>query len=303
MKNFSHVKILFLLLFLSYGNLLLADKVRPRTVKTNWITPMYPFSEVSIADPNLQCLQILAPDFDLSFKVVVTTASLDLNDIPPIYVSYDFNGNVGVFGPIDPSNFDRSYLYGEEYEIYEWSQLFNFKVEPLCLANQIAPFQISYSLVKETETGYMIYPIEDYPEVFPPIVYELAPPSNQVQKQLCCPEMLSTTNNFNSEISSNVELGKEFLAKNGDSSIQTIAVAPNPFTESFYIDYSFGKQEEVTINLLDVNGKSITSITQDLEGKGKYNLSLENKNIPSGLYIVHIKTKTESRIIKIIKSR
>lgn len=304
MKNLTHVKVLFLLLFLPFVNQVFADPGdRPRVVKTNWVNPMYPFGDIPVDDPNLVCLEITAPSYNLSFNVKVTTASLDLSSVDPIYVSYDFDGNAGIYGPIDPSSYDSSYIY-KETRLYEWWIPFSFNVQSNCSAAQPPSYKISYSIVTldQIGAGYAIYPTQNHPVLFPSFIFGTDIPSYQIEKNLCCPHLLlSSGNNTGNGISQNIQRDTDTSNKNKSTSIQDIQVSPNPFHESFNLNYEFKKPIEVTITLLNANGTRIQTTTQNLVGDGTFSLNLEEKKLPVGLYFVYIETETEHKIIKMIK--
>ncbi|MBK8981906.1 MAG: T9SS type A sorting domain-containing protein [Ignavibacteria bacterium] len=77
---------------------------------------------------------------------------------------------------------------------------------------------------------------------------------------------------------------------------------PNPFNPNTTIIYELKKKTEYVINLYDISGKIITTLTSGVKTPGNYEVKLNTKELglSSGVYFVNFITSTgETKIIKI----
>ncbi len=89
------------------------------------------------------------------------------------------------------------------------------------------------------------------------------------------------------------------LNKSGDLDFQ---VYPNPTNgNSFNILVENEKEQDISINIYDLQGKQVLSKTIKTEQSGKNNIEI-NPNVPlnSGIYIIHIRSNTKSGYNKLI---
>ncbi|MBK9358766.1 MAG: T9SS type A sorting domain-containing protein [Bacteroidales bacterium] len=76
---------------------------------------------------------------------------------------------------------------------------------------------------------------------------------------------------------------------------------PNPFSQSTTINYSVKESEFVTIKIYDLMGREISTLVNGFTSAGNHQVTLENAQLPAGLYCAVLKTKNNSTQIKMIK--
>ncbi|WP_291721473.1 proprotein convertase P-domain-containing protein [Bernardetia sp.] len=76
---------------------------------------------------------------------------------------------------------------------------------------------------------------------------------------------------------------------------------PNPFTNTLKLDFALDKQEIVEINLLDMTGRSIKTISQSFS-KGTHKVEMHDlQNLARGSYMIQLKTSTIQKTFKVVK--
>lgn len=86
-----------------------------------------------------------------------------------------------------------------------------------------------------------------------------------------------------------------FKAKN-------ITVYPNPIHTTFTIEYDLSAFANVQIDILDVNGKVISTVLNENQGAGEHNLRIvESTQWSNGIYFIRMMIDGESTVQKIIK--
>jgi len=75
---------------------------------------------------------------------------------------------------------------------------------------------------------------------------------------------------------------------------------PNPFNSSTTIQYDLPINSNVRINVYDISGKLITTLVDNYQDAGKYNLIWDAPQLSSGLYIYQIETSNYRNIKKSI---
>jgi len=78
-------------------------------------------------------------------------------------------------------------------------------------------------------------------------------------------------------------------------------VYPNPNNGSFKLSYYLDEASRVSISLLNMNGRSLGVLKNNLRNHGRYTEHVEIDHYPSGTYLVEMTSKTQRRIYKIIK--
>ncbi len=81
------------------------------------------------------------------------------------------------------------------------------------------------------------------------------------------------------------------------------AVYPNPFNPSTTVNFYMDKADDVTINVFNVRGQLINTITRDNFAEGFHNVvwngkDLDGRDCASGIYFFRMETKTESQMVK-----
>ena len=80
-----------------------------------------------------------------------------------------------------------------------------------------------------------------------------------------------------------------------------IEVYPNPFTNGTNIAYQLAKKTNITILLIDYNGKKVKQIIPNVEhSAGIYTTSLSSGNLSSGIYYVQLITNEEVLTKKVV---
>ncbi|MBI89809.1 MAG: hypothetical protein CMG60_06965, partial [Candidatus Marinimicrobia bacterium] len=64
---------------------------------------------------------------------------------------------------------------------------------------------------------------------------------------------------------------------------------PNPFNPITHIEYSVPYQTKVSITIYDLVGREITSLVNDIQDPGHYNLKWDASSISSGMYFIRMK--------------
>ena len=66
---------------------------------------------------------------------------------------------------------------------------------------------------------------------------------------------------------------------------------PNPFNPVTTIKYSIPFKGFVDISVYDILGKKIDTLYKDVHLKGKYEVTFNGEQLPSGIYIYYLKFK------------
>jgi hypothetical protein len=78
-----------------------------------------------------------------------------------------------------------------------------------------------------------------------------------------------------------------------------VKIYPNPFTDRFYISVENAGNEPVQINIFTITGALVATKTQEFTG-----LDLETgANLADGVYLVEIKQKDKTKVLRMIKSQ
>ncbi len=102
--------------------------------------------------------------------------------------------------------------------------------------------------------------------------------------------------------------GKTFTDMRTDNSLQTTEVEgftlsqnhPNPFNQSTVISYTVPKQVHVTISIYDLQGRIIKVMDQGYRVPGRYTVTLDSRNLHSGVYLYRLQAGEFSAIKKMI---
>ena len=86
-------------------------------------------------------------------------------------------------------------------------------------------------------------------------------------------------------------------------STSQFSVSPNPFSTSINLTFSLSKNENLTIDLVDTNGRVIQNLSKEksfLSGNNSLNLDLP-ETLSKGIYFLKINNGFEDNTIKVIK--
>ncbi|HDQ43994.1 MAG TPA: T9SS type A sorting domain-containing protein [bacterium] len=65
---------------------------------------------------------------------------------------------------------------------------------------------------------------------------------------------------------------------------------PNPFNPSTVIGYRLSEKTKVTLDVMDVQGRHIRTLVQDVQAAGRYAVTFDAGDLPSGLYFYRLAT-------------
>ncbi len=65
-------------------------------------------------------------------------------------------------------------------------------------------------------------------------------------------------------------------------------IHPNPFNPNTKISYSLHEKGFVTLKIVDLLGKEVASLVNEVKGAGFYEVNFEAAQLPSGIYFYSI---------------
>lgn len=75
---------------------------------------------------------------------------------------------------------------------------------------------------------------------------------------------------------------------------------PNPFNPTTTIEYSVGQAGRVTVELFNMMGQKVSTLVNELKTGGTYKLTVDGRELPSGVYFYSIRTAGLSQTKKMI---
>ena len=78
-----------------------------------------------------------------------------------------------------------------------------------------------------------------------------------------------------------------------NQSISQVKTIPNPFNHSLSIEYSISEPSQVSISLLNLQGKVVVKVAAGKMGSGTHQTIIGTANIAQGCYILQLKTKSD----------
>jgi flagellar hook assembly protein FlgD len=87
-----------------------------------------------------------------------------------------------------------------------------------------------------------------------------------------------------------------------------LVISPNPFNESTTITFNLQSANNVKIEVLDMNGKLITTLFEGISDAGKHQLNWNGndntgKKGDNGVYFVKVTSGNEVRLTKVVKMK
>ena len=76
---------------------------------------------------------------------------------------------------------------------------------------------------------------------------------------------------------------------------------PNPFIEQNTVKYFLDEPSEVTLQIVNSTGQTVTSISDGFRLKGEHSYQWDSKGLPPGIYFILIKTEGKIGVSKAIK--
>ena len=86
------------------------------------------------------------------------------------------------------------------------------------------------------------------------------------------------------------DLPKEYSVKN----------YPNPFNPESNIQYELPNDNFVSIKVFDILGKEIFELVNEFKSAGRYKVTFNGSNLPSGIYYYKMESGKFSRVKKVI---
>lgn len=75
---------------------------------------------------------------------------------------------------------------------------------------------------------------------------------------------------------------------------KSFAVYPNPVVDALNIDFDLAASSDVSISLVDVNGKLVKELTSGKMNSGKQHFAFSNDDVSQGLYFVKVQAGEQS---------
>jgi len=98
----------------------------------------------------------------------------------------------------------------------------------------------------------------------------------------------------------NVVVGTKYMPSLG--SIQFKAY-PNPFSNKTTIEYSLYNQDLVLLEIFDIKGQKITTLVNEKQHAGKYQIEFDAAGLPAGIYFYSLKTSQGKQTGKMVLMR
>jgi hypothetical protein len=86
--------------------------------------------------------------------------------------------------------------------------------------------------------------------------------------------------------------------------ISDISIYPNPFRNSFRVDYSLGVSSTVTINVIDMLGNQVLMVSsKDRQAAGEHSMPVDAGNLQPGIYLCKIQVAGRTIIKRIVLTK
>ncbi|MFN3821561.1 MAG: T9SS type A sorting domain-containing protein, partial [bacterium] len=69
---------------------------------------------------------------------------------------------------------------------------------------------------------------------------------------------------------------------------------PNPFNQSFNVRFGIAEKGEISLNLLDLQGRIVENLVKKVVDSGHYQSSFSLPHLPSGIYILRLEVQGRS---------
>ncbi len=276
----------------------------------NWLDPMQQGAPQGLSNPYVYIN--LDQNEELELNLIVTTTDYQMQNYDSLLVRWTVGAYSGVTELITKD--DMSPIDGGYYQAVKHVEI-SFLSE--CSVNVPNTFRanILLELVTPKPGGYDSYPMTNNQGLFNPIAYNNLSPFFNSEKMLLCwgatPPSNGVGNNDLSVKSSSVKkespvqeslLNQENESDSKDDIIQDIAVYPNPFSNTFQLQYYLEKASDVQLRIFDVHGSLIQyqTLKQQSPGLKSHSFNFEDQ-LSSGLYLMHLYYDDRIHAIRLIK--
>lgn len=280
----------------------------PPLIEGNWLDPMQSGAPQNFADPYVYIN--LDENEELDVNLIVSTTDFEMGNYDSLYIRWTFGNYTGVSNLITK---DLMSPTGGGFYQAVIPRTIDFSTE--CSVNSPNTFRISIllELVYPKNGGYDIYPMANNVGLFDPAAFVDLTPTFSSAKMLLCwgatpptnmvgnnNEVTATTLSENNEVAVQVS-GLEPEIEN-EEIIKNIAVYPNPFSNTFKLQYYLERPSEVQFRIVDMKGSLIQYQKLPLQSIGlrTQTFSLEDR-LSSGVYMIHLYYADRVKTTKLIK--
>ncbi len=81
-------------------------------------------------------------------------------------------------------------------------------------------------------------------------------------------------------------------------SFRSLSVYPNPFNDRLTIHYSINRHETLSLNIFDVDGRKVKTITHGIFDPGSHRINWQPQNLPSGCYFILLQGNDWNSVIE-----
>lgn len=89
---------------------------------------------------------------------------------------------------------------------------------------------------------------------------------------------------------------------NSIATIEAIRLFPNPVEENTNLVFELIQKEEISIKLLDINGKVLKILFEGQKPAGIHQLNIDMSDLPSGVYNLQMQSNTRKTLQKVVKN-
>lgn len=81
----------------------------------------------------------------------------------------------------------------------------------------------------------------------------------------------------------------------------TFTISPNPLNSTTMIQYTLNQNSPITIKILDLSGREIITLVNEIQQQGEQKVVLNSDDLPTGVYFCVLITNEKIQTAKIIK--
>jgi len=265
---------------------------RDKIVFSNWLNPM----DSQLVDLEQEMTIILFTEHQLHVYLKATIAPVEtIADFPDIYIQYSFGSYQGTIGPLVDSDFSPITLSNGEAALQtNFPVTFQF-TEECDNAGKLGLFYlpVSFSLRNINQNGNGLYPVLDYPQLFPMGWFQETDlpfplPVFSETKIMDCYGLTTYTRSDD--------------LKNSLSTLSQVSAQPNPFTDDIELTYQVQSPTKLGIKVFNALGQIFYEHTPLRKETGLHQTSIPLNHLPPGLYYLQLDTAENTQVKKIIKN-
>jgi hypothetical protein len=77
-------------------------------------------------------------------------------------------------------------------------------------------------------------------------------------------------------------------------------VYPNPFNSTARIDFNLPSNGDVTLRMMDLNGRIVSSLYEKWLTAGKHSIDINGLDQPAGLYFIQLMSRSDVTVSKVV---